>query len=436
MKIHTSLGCVVFLLIVSQFAWAASVSQPSSIIVPAASASGAFKVSWTASKTAGASYELQESSDPAFATSATATIYRGTALSKNISGKTTGHNYYYRVRAVKTGLTSSLYSLASNGCAVPGVTKNVTPSSIVVPLYDTDGAYQVKWGQSSSSGVQYLLQEATNSQFSTGLRAAYKGVGTAVNIAGKPQNSNYFYRVKAIKAGIQDSNWKVGSNSCGVPDSPLARNFIAATQSCGTLSPNTVPDTWGVAAVRTSQEGTYCETWVPPFWQSTPFGSSGNVFSDPTGTKGATLMSGIPAGMQACTPAAYTQWYIGLLTASGTSCKSPRIEHYEEGVDNWFGMQFQTARFVFTCVKNGVPLVAGAYGGVSNGLFCSTVSWGQWMPTSGTPADVCVNAQVLNGQKCGPIGSELCGKPECSNNCRAQGHTGGYCNSFEQCVCH
>jgi hypothetical protein len=148
-------------------------------------------------------------------------------------------------------------------------------------------------------------------------------------------------------------------------------------------------------------------------------------------------MTGVPYGIQACTPQAYANWYIALMTTSG-NCTNPKMEYYEEGTANYFGTVYQTATYVFTCTKGDSTIVAGAYSAVTSGPYgiCSTINLAQWVPSTFTNATVCTNAQILSGQKCAAVNSEMCEKPVCSKNCKAQGSTGGHCDSFENCVCH
>jgi len=72
-----------------------------------------------------------------------------------------------------------------------------TPSGITVPVNDPDGDYTVSCGTSSTSGVTYVLEEATDSNFTGDLRTAYTGTGSSVNITDRNQSQTYYYRVKA-----------------------------------------------------------------------------------------------------------------------------------------------------------------------------------------------------------------------------------------------
>jgi hypothetical protein len=92
-------------------------AAPATLTVPASDPDGAYTVSWAASATAGVTYELYEATSNTF-TSGLRLAYRGTALTTNITGRTVGATYYYRVRAAKGGLKDSGYRTTGNGCRI------------------------------------------------------------------------------------------------------------------------------------------------------------------------------------------------------------------------------------------------------------------------------------------------------------------------------
>jgi hypothetical protein len=89
-----------------------------------------------------------------------------------------------------------------------------TPSSITVPDTDRDGNYEVIWGTSSTKGVTYELQEATNSSFTNGLRTVYTGTGLSASITGRTKGTTYYYRIRATKTGYIPSDWQASTNGC------------------------------------------------------------------------------------------------------------------------------------------------------------------------------------------------------------------------------
>jgi len=91
-----------------------------------------------------------------------------------------------------------------------------TPISITILGSDPDGSYPVSWGASATDDVNYELEEATNSSFTTGNRTAYTGTNLSTIIDGRTAGLTYYYRVKAIKDGMTDSAWQTGADSCTV----------------------------------------------------------------------------------------------------------------------------------------------------------------------------------------------------------------------------
>ncbi|WP_232300452.1 hypothetical protein [Desulfonatronovibrio magnus] len=89
------------------------------------------------------------------------------------------------------------------------------PSFIQVPTSSDTGNYNIDWGSSSTSGVTYVLEEATNSSFTSDLRIAYNGSNLSASITNKTDGT-YYYRVKATKEGYGDSEWRAGGNGCTV----------------------------------------------------------------------------------------------------------------------------------------------------------------------------------------------------------------------------
>lgn len=201
---------------------------PASLIVPVADADGAYSVSWGVSATAGVAYELQEATNSLF-TSGLRTVYHGTARTVGITGRSQNVTYYYRVQAVKGGLKNSGYRVGATGCAVPGTASAGAPASLTVPVADADGAYLVSWGASTTAGVTYELQEATTSNFTTGLRNAYRGTLRTVNITGRNQNVTYYYRVRAVKGGLKDSGYRGNVIGCAVPGTIVAGTPVSLT---------------------------------------------------------------------------------------------------------------------------------------------------------------------------------------------------------------
>lgn len=102
---------------------------PASITVPTSDADGVYVVKWGASPLSGVTYQLQEATNSTFTTDVR-TAYTGTALTANISGRTTGKTYYYRVKATKTNYTASAWKAAANGCAIVNIGDSFEPDNL------------------------------------------------------------------------------------------------------------------------------------------------------------------------------------------------------------------------------------------------------------------------------------------------------------------
>lgn len=119
------------------------------------------------------------------------------------------------------------------------------PGALTIPVADADGSYIVKWTASSTTGVSYILEEATNPTFSANKRIIYSGTALQKKITGNKKNRTYYYRVQAAKSGFTPSRWVTGNYGCAVPGS-------AKAAAPGTV---TIP--------ATDADGTYYVKWVP-----------------------------------------------------------------------------------------------------------------------------------------------------------------------------
>lgn len=190
-------------------------APPGALTIPGGDADGSYPVKWAASPTPGVTYTLQEATNSTFTIGVRA-AYTGTAVQADISGRVVGTTYYYRVKASKSNVPASVWKVGGAGCAVPGATAAVAPATVTVPASDADGAYSVSWSASTTSGVIYTVQEATNAAFTANLRTAYAGTALKANITARTPGMTYYYRVRAMKPGLRDSPWKAAANGCRV----------------------------------------------------------------------------------------------------------------------------------------------------------------------------------------------------------------------------
>ena len=114
----------------------------------------------------------------------------------------------------------------------------ISPTSISVPFADSDGSFTVTWGASTTSGVTYVLEEATDSNFTQTVRTAYNGSSTSSLIYGRSTGTTLYYRVNASKEGFKDSTWRTADNGCVVtlpvvtaPSAPVINNIVVGAGS-------------------------------------------------------------------------------------------------------------------------------------------------------------------------------------------------------------
>ena len=153
-----------------------------------------YTVSWSAVSGA-TSYVLQEATSSNF--SSGLQEYPLTDTSKNFSHTvTTSTTYYYRVAAVNDygqGGWSSVEDIIINCCTLPSAPTLDDPGSSL----PSPATYTVSWS-SVSGATSYVLQEATSSDFSSGLQE-YPLTDTSKSFSHTVTTSTtYYYRVAAV----------------------------------------------------------------------------------------------------------------------------------------------------------------------------------------------------------------------------------------------
>ena len=158
-------------------------------------------------------------------------------------------------------------SVVSNAVTVT-VVQTAAPASITVPAGSATGSYTVSWGASATAGVTYVLEESSTANFAapTPIAVGTGGTDLFALITGKADSTTYYYRVKAVSAGIGGSSvWTTGANGCVVSFPTVAPASITVPFTSGTGS-YTV--TWGAS---TTPGATYTleESTVSNFASST-----------------------------------------------------------------------------------------------------------------------------------------------------------------------
>ena len=184
---------------------------PAYMYVPPATASGVINLGWGISSTPGVTYVVEESTAADFSANLTQ-VYSGADRNVTLTGRTNGTTYYYQVKAIKAGSNDSAWTAGPNGCLVT-ITAG-TPAYMYVPSTTTNGVINLGWGISSTPGVTYVVEESTAADFSANLAQVYSGTSRNVTLTGKTNGTTYYYQVKAIKAGSNDSAWIAGPNGC------------------------------------------------------------------------------------------------------------------------------------------------------------------------------------------------------------------------------
>ncbi len=185
-------------------------AAPATIWVRPNSLNGETAVSWGAVSSA-VTYILEESTGKGFDPAETKVVYTGSATSVAIQAHLNG-SYYYRVKATAASYTDSEWKYGTNPCNVSRTA--AAPTSIWVRPASANGETAVSWGLSSTPGASYVVEESTDNLFSTPT-VVYNGSTNLVKLPGHA-NGSYYYRVKAIADGFNESTWKTGLIPCVV----------------------------------------------------------------------------------------------------------------------------------------------------------------------------------------------------------------------------
>lgn len=170
-------------------------SAPASISVPATSDTGDYSVSWGAATGTVLTYELWESTQASFLSSAR--VHSSASRSASFTGKPSS-TYYYRVRACANSDCSG-FTTGSNGVVVSIVPPGA-PASIALPATSSTGSYTVSWSAATGAVQTYELYESTSALFASPALVR-SDAATSMTFSGKAHGSTHYYRVRACGRG-------------------------------------------------------------------------------------------------------------------------------------------------------------------------------------------------------------------------------------------
>ncbi len=180
-------------------------SPPKATAATAVSASG-FTANWTAPTGSAAitGYRLDVATDSGFGSMVSG--YGNLSVSgtsQTVAGLSAGNSYYYRVRAMNAGGTST----SSNIISV--TTVSGPPTATAATALSASG-FTANWVAPSGNGVVtgYRLDVATDSGFGS-MVPGYSNLlvtGTGHAVTGLSAGKTYYYRVRAVNAGGTSTN--------------------------------------------------------------------------------------------------------------------------------------------------------------------------------------------------------------------------------------
>ena len=229
------IGVLALVLLCAAPALALVTPSPNFYMPPTPDGDGTYYLRWkagTSKPVETLNYVLEEATDNLYS-DATA-IYTGSGLLYKVVANPAG-TYYYRVKVV--GNTSAEESAYTNGAfpmvvSAPAAVPVANPGIVFVPPTNTTGNFTVSIRTPSATpGATYVIEEHAGPAFDgTTLLNTYPSLLTYVRFQGKADGT-YYYRAKAVKAPMADSNWVEGIRSITVIR-PLAPAGYAYCINC------------------------------------------------------------------------------------------------------------------------------------------------------------------------------------------------------------
>ncbi|HSQ56596.1 MAG TPA: glycoside hydrolase family 44 protein, partial [Gemmata sp.] len=190
-------------------------------------------------------------------------VYRGTAsggetlLQSGITSTgyldtavTNGTTYYYRVSAVNDAGEGALSSEVS---ATPQVSAPSAPSNLNATAISTS-QINLTWNDNSSNETAFVVEWATDSNFSAGFTSVTLGANTtSYSATGLTAGTTYWFRVRATNAGgaSADSNFATASTFPGTTGHGLAATYYDNANFTGaqvSRMDSTINFNWGTGS--------------------------------------------------------------------------------------------------------------------------------------------------------------------------------------------
>ncbi len=219
-------------------------------------------------------------------------------------------------------------------------------------------------------------------------------------------------------------------------DTQSASELAAAAAQCEFQTPNTVPDSW-IPVVIIGTPSQDCFAYVPQEFKASYFGEGGNIYAENSNLN-AIFLNGNPAGIRACTPRDYADWFTNFQKTSG-SCSNIKIDWYKEETIDAGGQNIPLVRIIYSCQRGNIAQVGSISAMISAAApkSCVTAAGGYFLPRTSISTRTCDLSQITQSEKCVPHGAKICHKPTCSTQCHQRGYTnGGYCSPTEDCTCN
>lgn len=215
--------------------------------------SNAIQLNWGAVANA-ALYQIERATNSTF-TQGLTTVYTGGSLTYTDTTLASSTTYYYRIKATNPpAFLDSNYGLVN---ATTGNTGTLSAPSLAASNV-TLTSIQLNWGTVPNAQT-YELQRALNPGFTSGLTTIYTGNANLYNNTGLQPETTYYYRVKAIADGYNDSAFTVISQKTSDPVVPtLAAPTLSVSnvmQTSMSLLWNNIPNATGYQLQRALDAG-------------------------------------------------------------------------------------------------------------------------------------------------------------------------------------